>query len=614
MSTNYLYSREIYDVNALYIYIQATLSNISSISYNAGTITTYWPSALSGGNKTILDGLIISYSNPQVLLSINQFRNISIGNSSSIPLAANSIFTGSWEDVSDYSSIVCTIYSNVGSATNGKSLQFSSDGINIDNTTTYTTPILGDTHVIPVIARYFRIVYTNGSTLQTNFRLQSIYHYYKSATSTNSTTNSLTTLNSTITDSNTATLSRTVLVGKQSSNGTYNNLTLNNLNELAIDVPRTAFGEITVAELTPVVQYDFTYAINSDMVSTVLTGSGNAVQDGTVLLSLSTGSTTNSSASLLSKRCIRYKPGQGARGVWSAIYTQGVLGSTQYAGLGTDLDGYFIGFNGTQFTTLRRANGTEYFTPQSSWNTDKLDGTGSSGMTLDPTKGNIFMINFQWYGFGTINWYISDWNTARFILVHKENYENRNITTSTQNNIFPVYYKVTNTTNNMNIILKSSSFAGFIEGKIYYMGPQYGIDASKAIQSTNFTPILTIRNRSIFNAKKNWIPIHLQSMSIAGNNSQPIIIVLCRNSILTNTSYQNINTINSCIEYDTSADTIQVGSQIQTMVLNVNGVINYNLIPNNIILVPGEYITIAAKFISAGNASLGVSLNWFEDQ
>lgn len=609
MSTNYLYSREIYDVNALYIYIQATLSNISSISYNAGTITTYWPSALSGGNKTILDGLIISYSNPQVLLSTNQFRNISIGNSTSIPLSANSIFTGSWEDVSDYSSIVCTIYSNVGSSTNGKSLQFSSDGINIDNATTYTTPILGDTHVIPVISRYFRIVYTNGSTLQTNFRLQCIYHYYKSAA-----INSITTLNSVITDTSTATLSRTVIVGKQSSNGTYNNLTLNNLNELAIDVPRTAFGEITVAELTPVVQYDFTYAINSDMVNTVLTGSGSAIQDGTSLLSISTGATISSSASLSSRRCIRYKPGQGARGVWSAIFTQGVAGSTQYAGLGTDLDGYFLGFNGTQFTILRRANGTEYFTSQSSWNIDKLNGTGSSGMTLDPTKGNIFMINFQWYGFGSINWYVSDWNTSRFVLVHKENYENRNILTSTQNNIFPIYYKVTNTTNNTNIILKSSSFAGFIEGKIYHMGPKYGIDASKAIQSTNFTPILTIRNRSIFNTKTNWIPIHLRSMSIAGNNSQPIIIVLCRNSILTNTSYQNINTINSCIEYDTSADTIQIGSQIQTMALNVNGVINYDLIHSDIILVPGEYLTIAVKFISAGNASLGVSLNWFEDQ
>lgn len=39
---------------------------------------------------------------------------------------------------------------------------------------------------------------------------------------------------------------------------------------------------------------------------------------------------------------------------------------------------------------------------QSSWNFDKLDGTGLSGITLDPSKGQVFVIDFQWLGVGRV--------------------------------------------------------------------------------------------------------------------------------------------------------------------------------------------------------------------
>lgn len=38
---------------------------------------------------------------------------------------------------------------------------------------------------------------------------------------------------------------------------------------------------------------------------------------------------------------------------------------------------------------------------QSNWNGDKLDGTGKSGLTLDPTKVEIFWFDAQWLGAGS---------------------------------------------------------------------------------------------------------------------------------------------------------------------------------------------------------------------
>jgi hypothetical protein len=35
---------------------------------------------------------------------------------------------------------------------------------------------------------------------------------------------------------------------------------------------------------------------------------------------------------------------------------------------------------------------------QSAWNYDKMDGTGPSGMVLNPQRGNVFQIGFQYLG------------------------------------------------------------------------------------------------------------------------------------------------------------------------------------------------------------------------
>jgi len=39
---------------------------------------------------------------------------------------------------------------------------------------------------------------------------------------------------------------------------------------------------------------------------------------------------------------------------------------------------------------------------QANWNIDKLDGTGASGFTLDNTKGQILVIDFEWLGVGRV--------------------------------------------------------------------------------------------------------------------------------------------------------------------------------------------------------------------
>jgi len=67
-------------------------------------------------------------------------------------------------------------------------------------------------------------------------------------------------------------------------------------------------------------------------------------------------------------------------------------------GAGDDVDGLFFGFNGTSFGIMTRNDSVDTWVAQADWNGDKMDGTGGAsnptGQNLDPTKGNVYHINF----------------------------------------------------------------------------------------------------------------------------------------------------------------------------------------------------------------------------
>jgi hypothetical protein len=101
---------------------------------------------------------------------------ISSSNSSTTPLSANAIFTGTSEDIISYSEARVTIYSDVPSATEGLSIQQSTDNTNWIISDTYSiAAATGKTFAVPRQARYFRIVYTNGGAAQSTFILQVTY-------------------------------------------------------------------------------------------------------------------------------------------------------------------------------------------------------------------------------------------------------------------------------------------------------------------------------------------------------------------------------------------------------------------------------------------------------
>lgn len=101
--------------------------------------------------------------------------SLDTGNSTSTPLGIGAVFTGAAYDITNCGIVFVNVYTDQASATDGLSIQQSSDGTNWDHSDEYTIPAGGTkNYSINPHSRYFRVVYTNGAVAQTAFRLQTI--------------------------------------------------------------------------------------------------------------------------------------------------------------------------------------------------------------------------------------------------------------------------------------------------------------------------------------------------------------------------------------------------------------------------------------------------------
>jgi hypothetical protein len=166
-------------------------------------------------------------------------------NATTTPLGIGGVFTGTAFDITNFSCINVYVVSNVNSATNGLTVEFSSDGTNWDHShsTTYTSG--GKGFIFNCEGRYARIVFTNGGVAQSTFRLQTIF---KSMI----VPSSLYTLSQTINSNMFAELKRSVITGETTGGGGgYVNVKVNPsgslVTETTLAAGTAAIGSVTVS-------------------------------------------------------------------------------------------------------------------------------------------------------------------------------------------------------------------------------------------------------------------------------------------------------------------------------------------------------------------------------
>lgn len=254
---------------------------------------------------------------------------------------------------------------------------------------------------------------------------------------------------------------------------------------------------------------------------------------------------------------------------------------------------------------------TETFIAQTSWNVDKFDGTGPSSVTLDPTKGNIFSVQFQYLGYGDAFFYVVNGLTGRQQLCHVIQNANARTTTVLRNPNLYLTWESKNTGTGTSREIRGASGGSFVEGEVEFLGPLFGVTGTKSLSAGVETPVLSLRGSEVYNGRRSTAQLQVDRVSAACEGTKPIDWKVYRNGTLTAPQYAAVKAGISTADYDTAATAHTGGTQIYAFSLAKSGNSTEILSDLAFFIQAGDTLTVTAT--SANTADVSVSVVWLED-
>lgn len=355
-----------------------------------------------------------------------------------------------------------------------------------------------------------------------------------------------------------------------------------NMTPLPISIGGTnvdAFGRLRVSQPYTLFDSQNRYAADNQFeVATTGTGTSSFLSNEAAVKLEVTGAGVGS-VKRQSYRSFPYQPGKGLLVLATFVMDSSQsLNLTQRVGYYNDSNGvFFQRIDGTFSFVLRSSSTPTPGTPsdvrtvnQSSWNGDKLDGTGDSGLTLDPTKAQILWMDFEWLGVGSIRCgFIID---GQYIVCHT--FENANDITSVYMTtaILPVRYEIVTTTSAVAASMKSIccsvvSEGGFEQASIEHVARRTTVFTNIDTTAT-FFPIVSIRLASGRTGAV-VLPNRVQFLPLTNQNYE---VALLKNPTLTGATWAATVPSDSNVEFDVAATAISaVGTIAQTDYVTATG-------------------------------------------
>jgi hypothetical protein len=334
------------------VHVQA-METSDTVNLAAGTAVDLVPGATvdlaPGAEVDLAAGAEVDLAaGAEVIVKPDQLSLISTLNIFNSTLNTATSYTGTWEDITLYQDIATMTYSTRDVTLY---LEFSMDGVNTHRTLTYSVPAgIGKPHKASRVARYFRTRISNTSGLTATIQHQVIYN-------ANTKGHLSTPVDGNIDASADSEVTRSILFGR-TEGGIYQNLPVDSSGHLqvAIHSPVGPFGSVHTESLRPIFQIDGVYGVPEFEARTNVSGSGVASASNS-LLTVSTGTTINSTAAIQSRKRLRYRPGQGTAMRFTSLFTTPVANSYQVMGMGHSEDGYYFAYKDTTFGILYNHHG-----------------------------------------------------------------------------------------------------------------------------------------------------------------------------------------------------------------------------------------------------------------
>ncbi len=212
-------------------------------------------------------------------------------------------------------------------------------------------------------------------------------------------------------------------------------------------VASDAFGRQRVSEPLTLFDSSHRYADNGLWSTATATGGTAVFNTDQGLVDLNVTAASGSSVIRETIKVFSYQPGKSLLVLNTFVMSPAKTGLTQRVGYYGDENGLYVELEDSTLRFVKRTlvsgSVTEIPVDQANWNGDKLNGTGASGITIDITKAQIFWMDIEWLGVGSVR--MGFVINGQFIICHT--FEHANILASTYITTasLPLRYEIENT-------------------------------------------------------------------------------------------------------------------------------------------------------------------------
>ena len=196
----------------------------------------------------------------------------------------------------------------------------------------------------------------------------------------------------------------------QTTSGNPLEVTTSSGNSISITTAGTpasdAFGRLRTS--SPLTLFDSSHRYSDNGLWATVTGVGaDATFNANAgLVELNVPTTSGSYVKRETKKVFSYQPGKSLLVLSTFVMNSAKTNLRQRIGYFGTNNGLYLQLENSTLSFVERNSVTgtlaETVINQADWNVDKLDGTGPSGLTLNINKAQIFWIDIEWLGLGTV--------------------------------------------------------------------------------------------------------------------------------------------------------------------------------------------------------------------
>lgn len=320
-----------------------------------------------------------------------------------------------------------------------------------------------------------------------------------------------------------------------------------------------------------------------------------------------------------------YQPGKSLLIVMTGLLGAAATGIIRRIGYFNGKDGLFFELSGSTLNVVIRTytsgSVVDNAIPQSSWNIDKLDGTGTSGITLNTAKVQIFVIDFQWLGVGRVRFGFDIGGVI--VYCHEVLHANIDTMVYMSNPNLPFKYEISNDGTGAAADLYHICSCAISEGGKddtgFVLSTDTGITGLTTLNNASLYPLIAVRLKTTAQAAT----VDISDINVINTSSDSFRYVLLLNPTVVGTALSFSDITNSALQTastSTNATTVTGGTQLTSGYgvgttknnAGINSSIRTTLRIGASIAGVSDIIVLAAQRISGTTSTFFGSMDWLE--